>query len=95
MSFKTSLSWEGLVDWRASIATSLSSRPGAAGRVCRGDAIVGEVLGPLGPRPVPLVVLGEGVSEPAGRDAGGGCTQRARRRGLWFSSGTLAIGGGR
>jgi len=40
------------------------------GRIGAGDAAIGNVLGPLCPRPVPLVVLGERVGEPSGRDAG-------------------------
>jgi hypothetical protein len=49
-------------------------------RVDAGDAVIGYVLGPFGPRPVPLVVLGEWVSEPARRDAR---ERRAPRAGRW------------
>ena len=44
---------------------------GAAGRwVGTWDAAIGNVLGPLGPRPVPLLMSARGVGQPTGRDAG-------------------------
>ncbi len=40
------------------------------GWVGAGHAVIGNMLGPLGPGPVALVVSGEGFDQPAWRDPG-------------------------
>lgn len=49
----------------------------ACRRVSAGHAAISHVLGPCGPRPVPLVVLEEGVPEPARRHTSGSRPARA------------------
>src|ERR1700677_3544201 len=65
-----------------------------SGGVGARDAVVGHVLGPLGPRPVPLAVPEEGIGEPAGRRARPG--RRLATRALIGpgGSGLLRVGRG-
>ncbi len=63
-------------------------------RVGTGDAAIENVLGPIGPRPVPLVVPARGVRKPTGRDTGERRAHAACRSGCWPSGGTLMVAAG-
>lgn len=61
-------------------------------RVGAGDTGIGHVFGPLGPRPVPLLMLEEWVGQPTGRYA---CIDpRALRWTAWPQGGNLESGAG-
>jgi hypothetical protein len=78
-------------EWRDPLARTVLV-PAMRRRVSARNAIVGDVLSPFGPRPVPLIVLGEGVGEPAWSNADEGRTVHARRWGRWLSSAPTRIG---
>jgi len=63
-------------------------------RVGTGDAVIDDVLGPISPRPVPLVVLAGGVREPTGRDTGESRAHGVRGSGCWLSNGTSVVAAG-
>src|ERR1700677_1319774 len=64
-----------------------------SGGVGARDAVVGHVLGPLGPRPVRLAVPEEGIVDPAGRGARSG--HRLTARPLIGPGGTVRLRVGR
>ena len=63
-------------------------------RVGTGDAVIDDVLGPIGPRPVPLVVPARGVRKPPGRDTGESRAHAVRGSGCWLSNGTSVVAAG-